>query len=107
MLATAWGAAVVGVRGHLVRVEADTAAGFPRFSLLGRLPRISRTGGTSSAGRKRLGPNPSKSSANSRGCFCPSLEARLITTNRLCKVVYAGILTLWTGRWELGNGSRR
>ena len=35
MLATAWGAAVVGVRGHLVRVEADTAAGFPRFSLLG------------------------------------------------------------------------
>jgi len=35
MLATAWGAAVVGVRAHLVRVEADTAAGFPRFSLLG------------------------------------------------------------------------
>src|SRR5262245_54782150 len=35
MLATAWGAAVVGVRAHLIRVEADTAAGFPRFSLLG------------------------------------------------------------------------
>ncbi len=35
MLATALTAAVVGVEGHLVRVEADTAAGFPKFVLLG------------------------------------------------------------------------
>lgn len=35
MLASAWSAAVLGVEARLVRVEADTAAGFPRFTLLG------------------------------------------------------------------------
>ncbi len=35
MLATAYTAAVVGVHAHLVRVEADTAGGFPRFVMLG------------------------------------------------------------------------
>ncbi len=35
MLATALTAAVVGVEAHLVRVEADTASGFPRFVMLG------------------------------------------------------------------------
>src|SRR5512143_899554 len=35
MLATSLTAAVVGVDGHLVRVEADAANGFPRFAILG------------------------------------------------------------------------
>ena len=35
MLATAYTAAVLGVHAHLVRVEADTAGGFPRFVMLG------------------------------------------------------------------------
>lgn len=35
MLATALTAAIVGVDAHLVRVEADTASGFPRFVMLG------------------------------------------------------------------------
>jgi magnesium chelatase family protein len=35
MLATALTAAVLGVDAHLVRVEADTASGFPRFTMLG------------------------------------------------------------------------
>ena len=35
MLATSLTAAVVGVDGHLVRVEADTASGFPKFTMLG------------------------------------------------------------------------
>ena len=35
MLATSLTAAVVGVEAHLVRVEADTASGFPRFTMLG------------------------------------------------------------------------
>jgi magnesium chelatase family protein len=35
MLATSLTAAVFGVDAHLVRVEADTAAGFPRFTMLG------------------------------------------------------------------------
>jgi magnesium chelatase family protein len=35
LLATALSAAVVGVDAHLVRVEADTSAGFPRFTMLG------------------------------------------------------------------------
>jgi magnesium chelatase family protein len=35
MLATALTAAVVGVDAHLVRVEADTASGFPKFTMLG------------------------------------------------------------------------
>jgi magnesium chelatase family protein len=35
MLATAFTAAVLGVDAHLVRVEADTASGFPRFVMLG------------------------------------------------------------------------
>ncbi|HET8645905.1 MAG TPA: ATP-binding protein, partial [Vicinamibacteria bacterium] len=35
MLATALTAAVLGVDAHLIRVEADTAAGFPRFTMLG------------------------------------------------------------------------
>jgi magnesium chelatase family protein len=35
MLATSLTAAVVGVEAHLVRVEADTAGGFPRFTMLG------------------------------------------------------------------------
>jgi len=35
MLATALTAAVFGVDAHLVRVEADTAAGFPKFTMLG------------------------------------------------------------------------
>jgi magnesium chelatase family protein len=35
MLATALTAAVLGVEAHLIRVEADTAAGFPRFTMLG------------------------------------------------------------------------
>ena len=35
MLATALTAAVLGVEAHLVRVEADTAAGFPRFTMVG------------------------------------------------------------------------
>ncbi len=35
MLSCAWSAAVVGVEAQLVRVEADTASGFPRFLLLG------------------------------------------------------------------------
>ena len=32
MLATSLTAAVVGVEAHLVRVEADTASGFPKFT---------------------------------------------------------------------------
>jgi magnesium chelatase family protein len=35
MLSCAWSAAVIGVEAQLVRVEADTASGFPRFLLLG------------------------------------------------------------------------
>lgn len=35
MLATSLTAAVLGVDAHLVRVEADTASGFPRFVMLG------------------------------------------------------------------------
>ena len=35
MLATSLTAAVVGVEAHVVRVEADTAAGFPKFTMLG------------------------------------------------------------------------
>jgi magnesium chelatase family protein len=35
MLATSLTAAVLGVEAHLVRVEADTAAGFPKFTMLG------------------------------------------------------------------------
>ena len=35
MLATSLTAALVGVEAHLVRVEADTAAGFPKFTMLG------------------------------------------------------------------------
>jgi magnesium chelatase family protein len=35
MLATTLTAAVLGVEAHLVRVEADTASGFPRFTMLG------------------------------------------------------------------------
>src|SRR5918994_1937611 len=35
MLATSLTAAVLGVEAHLIRVEADTAAGFPRFTVLG------------------------------------------------------------------------
>jgi magnesium chelatase family protein len=35
MLATSLTAALVGVDAHLVRVEADTAAGFPKFTMLG------------------------------------------------------------------------
>jgi magnesium chelatase family protein len=35
MLATSLTAAVVGVEAHLVRVEADTSAGFPKFTMLG------------------------------------------------------------------------
>jgi magnesium chelatase family protein len=35
MFATALTAAVLGVDAHLIRVEADTASGFPRFTMLG------------------------------------------------------------------------
>ena len=35
MLATSLTAAVLGVEAHLVRVEADTAPGFPRFTMVG------------------------------------------------------------------------
>src|SRR5262249_62145668 len=35
MLATSLTAAVVGVEAHLVRVEADTAGGFPKFTMVG------------------------------------------------------------------------
>ena len=35
MLATSLTAAVVGVEAHLVRVEADTASGFPKFTMVG------------------------------------------------------------------------
>jgi magnesium chelatase family protein len=35
MLATSLTAAVVGVEAHLIRVEADTASGFPKFTVLG------------------------------------------------------------------------
>src|SRR5262245_62387679 len=35
MLATSLTAALVGIEGRLVRVEADTAAGFPKFTMLG------------------------------------------------------------------------
>ena len=35
MLATSMTAAVLGVDAHIVRVEADTAAGFPRFTMVG------------------------------------------------------------------------
>ena len=35
MLATSLTAAVVGVEAHLVRVETDTAAGFPKFTMIG------------------------------------------------------------------------
>src|SRR4029453_6303661 len=35
MLATSLTAAVLGVDAHLVRVEADTASGFPKFTMLG------------------------------------------------------------------------
>src|SRR5262249_21264474 len=35
VLATALTAAVLGVEAHLVRVEADTASGFPKFTMVG------------------------------------------------------------------------
>ncbi|MGE5125526.1 MAG: magnesium chelatase domain-containing protein, partial [Betaproteobacteria bacterium] len=35
MLATSLTAAVLGVEAHLVRVEADSAPGFPRFTMVG------------------------------------------------------------------------
>jgi magnesium chelatase family protein len=35
LLATSLTAAVVGVEAHLVRVEADTASGFPKFTIIG------------------------------------------------------------------------
>jgi magnesium chelatase family protein len=35
MLATSLTAAIVGIDAHLVRVEADTASGFPRFAMVG------------------------------------------------------------------------
>ena len=35
MLATSLTAAVLGVEAHLVRVEADSASGFPRFTMVG------------------------------------------------------------------------
>ena len=35
MLATSLTAAVLGVEGHLVSVEADSAPGFPRFTVVG------------------------------------------------------------------------
>ena len=35
MLATSLTAAVLGVEAHLVRVEADSAPGFPRFAMVG------------------------------------------------------------------------
>ena len=35
MLATSLTAAVVGAEAHLIRVEADTSCGFPRFTMLG------------------------------------------------------------------------
>ncbi|HLA78226.1 MAG TPA: YifB family Mg chelatase-like AAA ATPase [Vicinamibacteria bacterium] len=35
MLATTLTAAVIGVEGHLIRIEADTTGGFPKFTLLG------------------------------------------------------------------------
>ena len=35
MLATSLTAALVGIEARLVRVEADTAAGFPKFTMLG------------------------------------------------------------------------
>jgi magnesium chelatase family protein len=35
MLATSLTAALVGIEGRLVRVEADTSAGFPKFTMLG------------------------------------------------------------------------
>jgi magnesium chelatase family protein len=35
MLATSLTAAVVGTEAHLIRVEADTSSGFPRFTMLG------------------------------------------------------------------------
>ena len=35
MLATSLTAAVIGVEAHLVRVEADAASGFPRFTIIG------------------------------------------------------------------------
>ncbi len=35
MLATTLTAAVIGVEGHLIRIEADTSGGFPKFTLLG------------------------------------------------------------------------
>jgi magnesium chelatase family protein len=35
MLATSLTAAVLGVEAHLVRVEADTASGFPKFTMIG------------------------------------------------------------------------
>ena len=35
MLATSFTAAVVGVEAHLVRVETDTASGFPKFTMVG------------------------------------------------------------------------
>jgi magnesium chelatase family protein len=35
MLATSLTAAVVGAEAHLIRVEADTSSGFPRFTMLG------------------------------------------------------------------------
>jgi magnesium chelatase family protein len=35
LLATSLTAAVVGAEAHLIRVEADTASGFPRFTMLG------------------------------------------------------------------------
>ena len=35
MLATSLTAAVLGVDAHLVRVETDTAAGFPKFTMVG------------------------------------------------------------------------
>src|SRR5512144_2230557 len=35
MLATSLTAAILGVEAHLVRVEADSAPGFPRFTMVG------------------------------------------------------------------------
>ena len=35
MLATSLTAAVLGVEAHIVRVEADTASGFPKFTMVG------------------------------------------------------------------------
>ncbi len=56
MLATSLTAAVVGVEGHLVRVEADSASGFPRFTVIG-LPdsAIKESGGRIRAALRNCG----------------------------------------------------